>query len=128
MTEPMDHWIKEALGEQREVPADLVQRAKDLVPGKRFSVDCPHCGKAITPFKKQPSAWINALWLVAALGAFALSFVIRRYFMQCLAVSVVCAFKWAIDARAMKTKILIYKALQETESDPNRLHRHSSHL
>ena len=130
MTDRIDDWIKEHLGGSREVPADLVQKAKDLVPGGRPSAVCPHCGGRITPFKKPPSRsrW-NLLWLGAAALSFALSYAFPHYFMQFLAVSLVSAFKWLVEHRAMKTQILIYKALAEDEgSEGSRLHRHASHL
>ena len=130
MTDHFDDWMKEHLGQTREVPADLVQKAKDLVPGPRPSAACPHCGKPITPFKKAPAqARWNLLWLAAAGVSFALSFAVPRYFVQFLVVTLVCAFKWIVERRAMKTQILIYKALSEGEgSEGSRLHRHASRL
>ena len=127
MNDPVDDLIKDYLGETRPVPPGLVQKAKDLMGASSPSAACPHCGKPITPFKKPPRAqkW-NALWLGTAVLAFALSFVFPLYFMQFLAAALFCGFKWAIERRALKTQILIYKALSETEH--HRLHQHSSRL
>jgi len=66
-------------------------------------------------------AILAALLVLAA--SFALSFVLRRYFMQCLAVSVLCGVKAVVEMRALKTQVLIYKALSEERSDRTRLPR-----
>ena len=130
MTDHIDEWMKEHLGETREVPHALVQKAKDLVPGKRSgSVRCPHCGEAITPFKKPPSSDWNLLWAVAGALAFGLSFVFPDYFYQCLTVTALCGVKWIVERRAKKTQILVYKALSEGEgTGQGGLHRHTSRL
>ena len=106
------------------LPAGLIDRAKALMPASGKSAPCPHCGRAITPFKRPvgQQKWVNLFWLLLSLVAFALSFVFRRYFMQCLAVSVIAAVKWAVEMRATKTQILIYKALsEEPEGNSERL-------
>jgi hypothetical protein len=116
MSDQLDASIKEHLGQTRQLPAGLAQKAKDLVPGKSSkSVPCPHCGKAITPFKKSPASIEAWLWLAAAAMAFAASFMVPRYFMQFLAVTLLCGFKAITDLRARKTQVLIYKALQDEE-------------
>ena len=124
MTDHVDDWIKEHLGEHREVPADLVQSAKDLVAAVP-SAPCPHCGKPITPFKRKPQGlWVWG-WLFAAALSFGLSFAFPRRFMQFLALALFCGIKWAVDWRALKTKMIIFKALSE---EPSRLHEHESRL
>ena len=131
MTDRIDEWIKESLGENREVPTELVQQAKDLIPAARPGAVCPHCGKPVTPFKRSPKAqkaW-NALWLIASAGSFALSFAFPRYFFQLLVATLLCGVKWIVENRVMKTQILIYKALSEGEGpEQSRLHRHASRL
>ena len=130
MSDPLDDQIKEYLGENRPVPPELVRRAKELMPETGPSANCPHCGKRITPFKKPPQAqkW-NVLWLLAGAAAFILSFAFARYFLQFLAVALFCGFKWALDRRALKTQILIYRALQEDDAaGQHRLHTPSSRL
>lgn len=117
--------------EGEKVPSELVQRAQGLMKPKGPSGSCPHCGKPITPFKKPLSAqrWIGAAWLLLAAAAFGLSFVFRFYFMQCLAVALLAGIKGVLEMRAMKTQILIYKALSDDAgSEQGRLHRHSSRL
>lgn len=131
MSDSVDDLLQQHLAEGREIPAGLAQKAKDLMPGASGpAAVCPHCGKAVTPFKKSSSsASRNALWLAAGAAAFALSFYVRPYFMQCLAVALFCAVKWAIERRALKTRILLYKALSEGEgAEASRLHRHASRL
>ncbi len=100
---------------------------------KGNDIACPHCGKKITSFKKPLSRqylW-NALWLVTAAAGLGLSFVFKRYFLQFLVVSLLAGFKWIVDQKAMKTQILIYKALKEESESPSRsrdLHQHSTRL
>lgn len=98
---------------EERVDESLIRRV--LPPASRSGVSCPHCGGAITPFKKPPvrQQWLIALWAGLCLGGFALSFVFPRYFFQCLAVSVLAGFKWIADQRALKTQILVYRALEE---------------
>lgn len=122
----------EAAAQGQKVPSGLIQTTKDLFR-KATQLSCPHCGKAITPFKKSPQKqfWLNGVWLCLAVTSFLLSFVFRRYFFQCLAVAVLFGVKWIVDQKAVKTQILIYKALTEGEGkavDSKDLHRISSHL
>ncbi len=138
MSDRLDDSIKDYLGETRQVPPGLVQKAKDLVPaapsspgGRRPGVGkCPHCGKPVTPFRQgqKPAAW-NLLWFVGAGLALALSFYLKPYFMQFLVLTLLLGFKGILDQRARKTQILIYKALSEEESGQrHRLHQHISRL
>ena len=131
MSDSLDGSIKEYLGETRRVPQDLIQKAKDLVPGPRSGVvNCPHCGKPIASPKKPSSGDWNLLWLAAAGASFGLSFVFGDFFYQCLVVTVICAFKWIVERRARKTQILIYQALigESGEASGHRLHRHTTRL
>lgn len=113
-------------------PSGLVRRVKGLFK-ERHSATCPHCGKAITPFKKsaKPLLFWSVFWLCLSLGGFGLSFVFPRYFMQCLALAILAGFKWVLDRRSLRTHILIYKALEESgnsEHSHKDLHRLSSQL
>jgi hypothetical protein len=111
--------MEEELPEQ-EIPAGLVEKAKRLVKNSGQSAPCPHCGKHITPFKR-PTAnqkWTNLLWLLLTVISFALSFVFRRYFMQFLALTVIAGVRWAVEMRASKTQIMIYRALSEDPEKP----------
>ena len=117
--------IQEA--DSEKAPDASVRRAQSLM-GQTSALKCPHCGKPITPFKqpfKHQGLW-NGLWLVLGILSFSLSFFIPRYFFQCLAAALLFGIKWIVDQRAQKTKILIYKALQQEEHES--LHRLSSHL
>jgi hypothetical protein len=114
MSDRLDDGIREYLGRTRQLPAGLEQKAKDLVPGKGAKcAPCPHCGKPITPFKKGPSPAEAWWWLAASGVALAVSFMVPRYFMQFLAVMLLCGIKAIVELRARKTQILIYKALQD---------------
>ncbi|GEM_PF-1228034 len=124
----------EALRER--VPDRSLAQAKGLYTPSRSgsgpSPRCPHCGGAITPFKGSPAQGRlrAALWLTAAAAAFAASFFVPRYFLQFLALALLFGIRWALDARASRTRVLIYKALQEGAPGAERdhLHRASGHL
>ena len=112
------------------VPKAWIQNAKQAAFSKK-EIYCPHCGKGITPFKKPVSEQkkLNVLWLTLAVAAFFGSFVVKRYFMQCLLASILFGVKWIVDEKMARTQILIYKALeQESDSGHSRLHEHHSNL
>ena len=123
--------LKNERGAQGEpVPAEWIERAKSLMAP---ALKCPHCGKAITPFKspERTQKFRNAVLFLAAAAAFILSFAYRRYFFQFVALAVLLGVKWIVDQKSMKTQILIYRALREDEgkTHPHKdLHRISSHL
>ena len=117
--------------ENEAVDPVMVQKARSLMGGQpQKSVVCPHCGKPITPFKRplNRQKWVNLFWSLLTVSAFMLSFILRRYFMQCLAISVLAGIRWIVEMRAMKTQILIYKALSEDSPNERGLHQHSSRL
>ena len=117
--------------ENETIHPDDLRRARSLMSGPSKNALCPHCGKPITAVKKPLSAqrWTNLAWLTLAVGAFALSFVFRRTFMQFLVVTVLAGVKGLVEMRATKTQILIYKALsEEHDSQQHRLHQHSPRL
>ena len=104
--------------ESQKVPVALIRKAKDLMNLSRQFV-CPHCGKAITPFKKPISKqflW-NGVWLGGAVITFMLSFLFRRFFLQFLVVALLFGVKWIVDQKAMRTQVLIYKALKESDRE-----------
>lgn len=118
--------MKRAMEEEileNEIPAGLAKKAKGLMKGSAQTALCPHCGKAITPFKRPIARqkWINLFWLLMMAGSFALSFVFPRYFMQFLAVTVLAGVQWAVEMRASKTQIMIYRALSDGEKHEHRL-------
>ena len=108
---------------ENEIPAGLAEKAKGLMKGSAQTALCPHCGKAITPFKRPIARqkWINLSWLLLMAGSFALSFVFPRYFMQFLVVAVLAGFRWIVEVRASKTQIMIYRALSDGEKHEHRL-------
>ena len=99
------------------VPTDWERQAKGIFSNKA-NVSCPHCGKAITPFKKPVGRQnlTNFLWLAASAASFITSFFYHHYFYQCLALALFFGIKWVLDRRSTKTQILIYKALKDEES------------
>ena len=119
----VDDELKNYLSKNREireikVPQHALRGAKNLMGAQR-SVACPHCGKAITPFKKPVSAqalW-NGLWLLGMVVSFSLSFVFPRFFLQFLAAALLFGVKWIVDQKATRPQILIYKALLKEDDE-----------
>lgn len=103
-----------------EMPQAVVEMAKKLVkPAK--TAECPHCGKPITPFRGPLGTqhFRNVALAIGAVLSFALSFAYPRYYMQFLLVTLLFGVKFIVDRKALKTQILIYKALEN---------EHKSHL
>lgn len=124
-----------AEAEKESVPPALVDRAKKLFEDRQKSPTCPHCGKAVTPFKTPLKAQRlrNAVWAALAVVSFAGSFAVPRYFYQFLAAFLFFGFRWVMDSRATRTQILVYKALKEEEGrltpgSGRDLHHPSAHL
>jgi len=112
------------------VPGEAVAKAKALVKDKAV-VSCPHCGKPITPFKSPAKTQLfwSALWFSSACLSFALSFIFRGYFLQFLVLAALFGVKGILDQKAVKTQILIYKALKEQDTpDSKDLHETHSRL
>jgi len=70
---------------------------------KSFKKDRTHKGK-VNIMKK-----IN-IYLVMAIVAFALSFMMRRYFLQLLVATLILGIKWIVDSKSMKMLVMIYEA------------------
>src|SRR3989338_1098015 len=100
--------------ERQMVPQDWMERVKALNLGHSSAL-CPHCRKPITPFRRPigKQKLQSALWLLSSTTAFLASFYFHRYFYQCLALALFCGIKWIMDRRAIKSQILIYKALKD---------------
>ncbi|MBI4352560.1 MAG: hypothetical protein HY593_01410 [Candidatus Omnitrophica bacterium] len=121
--------LEKDLPQGTEAPREAVQKAKALFPeGQRLG--CPHCGKAITPFKKPLSRQrgFNVLWLGLGIVSFTLSFVFPRYFLQFLVLTCLFGVKWIVDQRVTKTQIMVYKALQETQETEGTASRVSNRI
>ena len=87
-----------------QVPEELVQRAQGLMPP----------GQA--PRRPRAGRWRYA-WLIGAISAFLISFIVPRYFLQFSTLTIVLAAKWIVEERQAKTRILVYQALgKETQS------------
>lgn len=116
--------------EREKVPPAAMRTAQKLVGGMP-PVKCPHCGQAITPFKKPLVAqkiW-TFVWGAGAGVSLIISFVFPYRFMQFLVLTLLFGVKWIVDQRAQKTQILVYKALSESATTPHEhLHQSDSHL
>lgn len=108
------------------VHESLLRAASGSVPARAGASSCPHCGGAITPFKKSPARQklTIGLWAAVSLAGLGASFVFPRYFVQCLVVCVLAGVKAIVDQRALKTQILVYRALEEPFDAPKRGHLH----
>ncbi|MCG3176139.1 MAG: hypothetical protein MOGMAGMI_01080 [Candidatus Omnitrophica bacterium] len=121
-----------------EVPREWSLKAVGLGAGASGArgLVCPHCHKAIEApaagalGKRRAAAWA---WLGACVVCFVVSLAVPRYFVQWVALAVLCGIKWAIDARTVRSQVLIFKALREESGGPGsfesgRLQKHSAHL
>ena len=118
------HLLQEKEISKEEVPPALIRRAQALKPA-RVSAVCPHCGKAITPFRDPLAIQQvrNGVELTSAFVFFVLSFVFPHYFMQFLAAAALAGIKWIVDRKATRTQILVYKALREGSDEPSPVNR-----
>jgi hypothetical protein len=66
--------------------------------------------------KKRP----ELKWLFLALIFFVFSFVVRHYFLQFLAVSIILGFKWVMEGEGAKRVIMIFRGIQEKEKKVER--------
>ncbi len=74
--------------------------------------------KLAKPKKKQ----IYWLWYALSIAAFALSFLMPRYYMQFLVLTALAGIKGIVDQRQAKMQILIYQVLESGKTvDSNRL-------
>jgi hypothetical protein len=122
--------VTRAEGSASAAPASLRRKAKSLWRAPKAL--CPHCGKSVTALKKPlgPQATQLAICVFGFAASFVLSFVFPRYFMQFLLLAGLCGFKAIVDLKAVKTQILVYKALSETpmRHDGGSLHNHPGRL
>lgn len=54
-------------------------------------------------------------WLIGALILFALSFIFKRYFLQCLVGAAILGFKWVMEGEGAKKVVMIFKGMKEEE-------------
>ncbi len=92
----------ESHGRSKKCPAILKNRIKNRIGLKQT--------------KNRP----GSKWLIAALFFFALSFIVRHYFLQFLAISVVLGFKWVMEGEGAKRVIMIFRGIQEKEKKVER--------
>jgi hypothetical protein len=98
------------------MPKNLASRAKTLFPASQG-------GKKDKPKTKEK------LFLAATIFCFILSFLIPRYFMQCLAAGLILGIRWALESEGGRTLIMVLGSLRKHSSDadeatPPRLKNH----
>ncbi len=59
-------------------------------------------------------------WLFAAILLFALSFVVKRYFVQFLVAAAILGFKWVMEGEGAKRAIMIFKGVHPQEKKVER--------
>jgi hypothetical protein len=69
---------------------------------------------------KQEKKRAELKWLILALFFFALSFIVRHYFLQFLAISIILGFKWVMEGEGAKRVIMIFRGIQEKEKKVER--------
>ncbi|MFA5388901.1 MAG: anti-sigma factor [Candidatus Omnitrophota bacterium] len=87
----------ESRGRVRKVPLMLRNKIKSRLGLKQT--------------KKRP----EIKWLAASMGFFVFSFLVRHYFLQFLAISVILGFKWVMEGEGAKRVIMIFKEIREKE-------------
>ena len=63
--------------------------------------------------KSMRNGWIKNLWLLGAILAFVLSFLVRRYFVQLLVANILMGVKWIFDSVNARILIMIYEAWKQ---------------
>lgn len=119
---------------QVPVPADWTLKARALAAGTSQGLECPHCHRQIsaaqgTVLKRRK--WMTYVWLGACLLSFAASLWVPRYFVQWTVLAALLGLKWILDARTVRSQILIYRALSEggaPAGESGRLQKHRAHL
>ncbi|MBU1061186.1 MAG: zf-HC2 domain-containing protein [Candidatus Omnitrophica bacterium] len=89
----------EAQAKSRKVSSLLKERVK-----KRLGV-------------KQKKARPELKWLLGALFLFALSFIVKRFFMQFLVGAAILGFKWAMEGEGAKRAVMIFKGIEKKEKN-----------
>ena len=88
---------------------------RDLPPSEQKIVDKAKKISCLAPVKPKKK---GTAWLLASIVAFALSFLVPRYFLQFLAAAVILGIKWALESDAAKTLIMILdKRHKDKEED-----------
>ena len=60
------------------------------------------------------------IWFIYTLLFFLLSFVLKSFFIQFLAIAVILGFKWVMDGEAAKKIIMIFKNIERKDEKPER--------
>ncbi len=89
--------LKHKQGSLDAVPQELIEKTKSLLVGlnNRHKKD----NKTRTLKRR--------LFLAAAVLSFVLSFVIPKYFMQCLVVTLILGIRWALESEGGRTLIMV---------------------
>lgn len=120
--------------DRTDVPADWMRRAKALSTGAPDGLECPHCHRQISAAQSavlRRRKWLTYAWLGGCLLSFAASFWVPRYFVQWTVLAALLGLKWILDARTVRSQVLIYRALQEggtPTGESGRLQKHRAHL
>jgi len=73
--------------------------------------------KSLKGVKPMKSIWKKNVWLVGALIAFTLSFIIHRYFVQLLVATILMGIKWIFDSVNARILIMIYDAWKKGDEE-----------
>lgn len=119
---------------QAQVPVDWTRRAQALAAAAPDGLECPHCHRQISAARGavlKRRKWMTYAWLGGCLLSFAASFWVPRYFVQWTVLAALLGLKWILDVRAVRSQVLIYRALREGGTpmgESGRLQKHRAHL
>jgi len=84
-----------------DMPQTIIERTKYML------------SKQIKPQIKHGK--IKNMWLLATIIAFVMSFMIPRYFIQCLVATILLGIKWILESENMRTLILVLDSWRKHE-------------
>lgn len=99
---------------RNEIASHLASCPECLEKAVRAYETVKEAGNSNTPKKRKGSFMRNInIYLLLALAAFLLSFIIPRYFLQFLTATMLLGAKWVVDSKATRTLIMVREALKK---------------
>lgn len=98
------------LVEDAHIYSRYVDGATDRSVPSRAAVRAKHIPAENKEEATPMSLLLKNKWLLVTVTAFASSFFVPKYFMQCLIIAVIFGLKWVFDTGSTKTLIMVYNA------------------
>ncbi|MBF0493655.1 MAG: zf-HC2 domain-containing protein [Candidatus Omnitrophica bacterium] len=106
----------------KEERARIEEHLADCISCRELVLDAHEIlkkNKTSAFWKDLAFALILHRWFFVSFTCFILSFIMRKYFIQCLMASLIMGMKWALDLKTVKMLITVYENLrQERTTDP----------